>query len=803
MDQITRLADDAYRSFIKFLATIQPSDDLNEDTTRTRWIDTILFEILRWDKHTQVETERYIRAEGYADYVFSTRGTLSMVLEAKKSGTTFVLPDRPYPDRAVPFSLIADQCPDAYNAMHQAVNYANSLGIRYTAISNGKQWLLMLTNMEGVPLKDRNVIVFESLNAVWKRFPRFWDAFSAVSIGANLPRTYLVDKRNIPAPAKLKATIIDYPVPRTMETVRNKHGTALQLIWDEITSTEGTPAFFQECYVVPSSASKSETLAKELLVQRREVDSLSAPQVNSQNDLKQMVITYQAEKPVVLLGRIGRGKSTFIKYLKTVVAPKELDKYIQLDIYFIERPQKAEDVADYVYAEIARQLCDRYKVDIFENKFTRAVLHGAINRFKKTPRAIAYVNTPQYLEYELEFIESETKKNHEYLVQCFQHLKGARQQSIALFFDNLDKRGDKIQEEAFLIASSLARECGALVFVCLRPGTFYRSREFGVLDSIAPRIIHIQPPPLSLFLKRRFEYGNAIATGVKPPPRGDKTVLSKTIAMQAQDVAKLFKALAESAKEGRDLVDVFESVANGNLRDVQSYVRDVITSGHLNTNEILDAIEETGGYFVAEHQALRAILFGDCKYYDPEKPPFINLFDIRNSDPIEHFARPICLHILDQVSEGSAFAGFLPYDELAAKLSTYTFAPSLTEETATFLFKRKCIEDELQSEEWAGVEAKYRITTLGRYHLGQLMAKFLYLDAITPDIPIIDEDIRRQVRDVSQLSQRLSRTHIVLRYLNKCAEQLLNTSFYSHWDQCHQRMMEEMSIVQTKQREDV
>ena len=63
------LAEDAYAALKQNLQLLESTAGANEDTTRLRAIDTMLFDVLRWDK-TRTETERYTREAGFADYVF-------------------------------------------------------------------------------------------------------------------------------------------------------------------------------------------------------------------------------------------------------------------------------------------------------------------------------------------------------------------------------------------------------------------------------------------------------------------------------------------------------------------------------------------------------------------------------------------------------------------------------------------------------------------------------------------------------------------------------------------------------------
>ena len=118
-----------------------------------------------------------------------------------------------------------------------------------------------------------------------------------------------------------------------------------------------------------------------------------------------------------------------------------------------------------------------------------------------------------YKRNEVSHIVKLQQDQHTYLAKVFRHLRKGRGQSISIFFDNLDRRVDPIQEEAFLKASAMARDWGCLVFVCLRPSTFFRSKGDGVLDSLAPKTISVVSPKLSVVLKKRFRYARRLAKG--------------------------------------------------------------------------------------------------------------------------------------------------------------------------------------------------------------------------------------------------------------------------------------------------
>lgn len=73
------------------------------------------------------------------------------------------------------------------------------------------------------------------------------------------------------------------------------------------------------------------------------------------------------------------------------------------------------------------------------------------------------------------------------------------------------------------------------------------------------------------------------------------------------------------------------------MRLALRFVVDFLGSGHVNTTKILGAYHEQGRYTISVHEFLRALLYGDHRYYDPEPPPIANVLRITRPDGREHF----------------------------------------------------------------------------------------------------------------------------------------------------------------------
>ncbi|ADB14975.1 hypothetical protein Psta_0281 [Pirellula staleyi DSM 6068] len=769
------LADDAHKAFRAFLTTIKPDEDINEAATRLRFIDDILIKVLQWDKN-HVWPESHVKNVGYIDYEFN-KPRPSLILEAKSVDKTFILPGYEYPAEPVPFSLIASECKEAAAALTQCQNYANKRGARYSAISNGHQWLLSMTFVQNEPVEDRLVYVFESLDAINKKFRAFFECFGPMAIRSNQPSMKLLDARRAPAPAKFSTTIPGYPVAADRNSLAPSVGGLLQLIWEAIDGDQDNELFLRSCYIPSAPSSDMLKKAHTLLSQRATTDEqLAAADVKPAT--RRSVLEHQdrsdREQPVVILGRIGHGKSTFLKYLRHIEAKDILSsKYLQIDLNFLRTPATAAEVPNFVMRRVQEQL-KGYGIEYADDPFVRRVLKRELNDFRKSPRGVLLKEKPDELrEAEVDFLETFTNDAERYMALVMKFIRRSHHKSVAIFFDNLDRRGDDLQEAAFLRAAAMANDWGVLVFVCLRPGSVQRSSAAGVLDTMAPRMLVIPQPDIAVVLRKRFQYASKYAGLSLPSDAYTHNTFGADADKQLPEASRFFAMCDDSIHSNPVLAEQFEAVSNGNIRRVMEYVQKVITSRHLDTQKILDKLAKPDGYTLADHETNRALIFGPYIHFDSRESLFTNLFDISHADPTEHFSRVFLLDYCHRHANSVTNHGYIPVTTLQEYMASLGYSANHITESLSLLVERNCLEgqDEYRDqEETPKLGADVRITSLGSFHITTLVRTQEYMDAISIDTPILDETVRASIKDVEDIRSRLKRARVFTAYLARQAE---------------------------------
>jgi hypothetical protein len=410
----------------------------------------------------------------------------------------------------------------------------------------------------------------------------------------------------------------------------------------------------------------------------------------------------------------------------------------------------------------------------------RGALHNDLDRFSRSVVGRAHKpDSALYKAAEVKHILEIQKDRHGFLQKVFHHFRAGRKMSVAVFFDNLDRRNEPIQEEAFLRASAIARDCAALVFVCLRPATFYRSKKVGVLDSVAPKIINIVSPKTHAMVVKRLQFARRIALGEVPM----KVLFGAKFSAELPRTATFLECVADSFQRSRKLSNLFDLVSNGNARDLLIYVAQVLTSQHLNTKKILERYRGPGSYVLGDHEALRALLYGDYRQYDPRVSQFINLFDIQRADVSEHFTKFVALDHLRRVPDGHPNYGFTPVDLVLRSLYQLGFSEECAKEALRLLFAQRCCEARVPVETWDNAVEEIRITPHGKYHVGDLVKTFVYMDAVTVDTPILNDRLRAKIIDVDDIHHRLERCERFLEYLRECSNEIRDVEFQQAWSE--------------------
>lgn len=763
--------DQAYLAMGELVPVIERarSEDVNEADTRFRVINTLITEVLQWPA-SAVQNELHTES-GYMDYCVGSAGA-QFVLEAKRVGVEFELPHSTSSSVVSIPALISGSAvgKNVQKALEQASRYAQERGVPIACAFNGHQLIVFFASRtDGLaPLKGRG-LVFASADALLNDMLILWNNLSPDGVANRVLHQTLQSSVPFP-PDPLALRLHDYPGSQR----RNDLQTGLQILSDlflgDLEDLETLQEeFLRECYASSGALSQYAEVSKQILATRYELLSeVGGASVQEASNRKGVSPGFTADvmqaalsnRPVILLGDVGAGKSTFIERLIHVDAKEVLGESISLYVDF-GASSTLKSLSEHVLDACVDQLHTKYETNIMGLKFAENALKNELRLFDESPEgSLKSIDQVAYQTARIKFLQGEMADRSNYLRRAFEWMRSSWRRQVVIFLDNVDQRSSSDQNEVFLISNELARTWPATVFVALRPETFYTSEREGAISGYHPRVFTISPPRTDVMLRLRIEFALKQLSD-----SGRLDAFPTGIQVDSETLELFLEMLSDNLRANDPFIRLIDNLAGGNMRMALQFVTDFIGSGHINTQKIVDVQKRFGRYTIPDHEFLRSIMFGDNRYYDPDSSPVPNLFRLTRRDAKEHFVLPLCLAHIQKAGDVENDHGYVSANEIYRYLQALGFEPAEVAECLEYALRFRLV-DSTRKYGKAAHEEVFRITTVGAYCYKILIEKFTYLDAISVDLPVLDDDVRQDVREAYDLEQRLERAEKLLSYLD-------------------------------------
>jgi len=741
----------------------------NEAETRFHFIDEFLITCLGWDRET-IHVENYESGE-YTDYELGK--PRSLILEAKREDATFELPVDPQRKFIQPLCSIMDLCRMAKSAIEQVQGYCAKRGVRYAVISNGPQLIAFIAvRLDGKSPFDGMAFVIDSFSQLKLRFMDIYQYLSPAGIEAHKLLSILEANGIGGIPDKLSTLLPNYRSYRYQNDSQLRMVAEL-LLEDVPRTSEVESRFYKECYCESGPLAQDALISKSLLKARYAAlfnpteasPSLSPVRGKHNNISSEILAEGLSRRPIVLIGDVGVGKTSFIRNLILIQATEEFKNsiYIYLDLgvnSFLE-----SDLEAYIYKEIDRQLREDYSIDINEKSFIYSVYKDEIQRFENgIYGSLKDSNKIQFDLKLLEMLEEKISSKEEHLKSIFMRISKSHKKQIIIILDNIDQRDLDIQQKAFIISQSIAQHWHAIVFLAVRPNTFHSSKRSGALSAYPNKVFYIMPPRPELVLEKRLIFALNMAEGRMPLES------IQSVSINLTDIALFIKALLRSVRK-KELAEFLSNITGGNVRSMIDFVTKFIGSPNVDSDKIIEltAKEE---YIIPLHEFSKSALLGDYSHYDSTSSLAMNIFDIRFPDKREHF---LCLFILGYLNYDASHRnheGFVSTINIEEQMQSIGYSQEQTESALRRLTNKKLIEttQRFTFEESSGTDLQgdmpeaFRITTIGAYHLSRWCGTFEYLDAMVFDTPMFEESFRDQCKKNLGSFDITVREHRTLRF---------------------------------------
>ena len=272
-------------------------------------------------------------------------------------------------------------------------------------------------------------------------------------------------------------------------------------------------------------------------------------------------------------------------------------------------------------------------LDIGSSAFCEKLYAEDFEEFEASPAGSMRDELPaEYLRARVEFINSKLEERDRHLIKSLEFISKSMKKLILIVIDNADQRNFEVQQQAFLIAQEIASADSGLVFVALRPSTFFESKSRGAMSAYKNKVLTISPPPADEVIQKRIAFALRVAEG-----KEDHKSVSG-IRLHLGSIVLFLKAALRSIKSNDDIRQFLANITGGNTRSVVELITTFFGSPNVDSEKIVRIESETGNYKVPLHEFTKHALLGDYAYYHPQSSQCaFNIFDISRPDPNEHF----------------------------------------------------------------------------------------------------------------------------------------------------------------------
>ena len=748
------------------------SEHWNEAQNRFQFIDRLLAECLGWER-PDIQVEAYDEAGGRADYVMGHPA--KAILEAKRETKRWTTLPAGTTHRVRKMEPLMAASPEFRDVVTQIIPYCALRGAAVAVVCNGPQLAIFQAITPGFePLKGE-CYLFDGFRSYIDHFSLLWTLLSPEGITENRAYRDLALHRNPRIPAKASLSIPEPNRYRYRDQVQDELRDIGSLLLEEIEDNPDLRSeFFRECYVPIEANNRHLLLSKQIIGSRYKRVAETGVQgsldpASATGKLSESYLREAGSKPIVVIGDVGVGKTSFFENLILHIDDNSQNYIININLGI--KANLSDGLKNFVLNAIPECLLSNYSIDIDSADFVNAIYHEELKRFDNgIDGRLAEDDPKEYRKLRREFLRAKIQRRDAHLINALAHISHGQKRRLILVIDNADQRSFEIQQEAFLIAQELAATRSLHVFIALRPSTFYLSKLSGTLAAYQNKILTISPPPADEVIQKRLTFALRVAEGKAAPAALEGVRLNLT------SIVSFLRATLRSIRSNPNIRQFLSNITGGNTRSVIELITSFCGSPNVDARKIVDIETEQGNYLVPLHEFTKHALLGEYAHYNPQSSLVAcNVFDVSMADPREHFLSSLIIGFISSNLGNRDNDGFVSGDIIVAEMSRLSFIDEQVFAALRRLASRRMIETphahyrEITVEEnEAPNKFHYRATSIGLYHVKFWIGSFSFLDAMSIDTPIFEENARHAVNkhsDSFEISHRFKRTSTFKDYL--------------------------------------
>jgi len=559
---------------------------VSEEDSKIQLINRFFIEVLDWPLQS-FRCERKLN-EGYADYALYDHDKPCLIVEAKRTGKIEVQTVEKSKVRQL--VIKGPALKKAKEGIEQAVSYAPPIGIQVAVLTDGFTWIIFKSFIPETDYRDKEAIVFPSLEALIHDFHLFYELLHINSFRNRLYNAIFDEVHN----NRLLLTQQLYCPTSNAKLLQSSQlaqdlADILGTYFDRISSDKDEDMLI-ECFVetresriADFSLEKMTTaVLRNVVHSDKDVDSELAKLIKENVEVEPNPL--ESGQTIFIVGPTGAGKSTFLDrfFRKTLSGPIR-EKCLLLQINCLDSTGTDDNALAWVRDKLIKLIESQlYTAGSPSWEQLQGLYFDEYERRRRGYDKKLYIKDKE--EFQLKFstwLEEHIENDKEgYLRRLLSRaVKGEKLLPI-LLIDNTDEFGSTYKQKVFQFCQALRREAKHCIVIL--PVTDKSAWSFSKLDIFSQyeskSFFLPTPSPREVF-KKRIDFLKLRLSGIPEGTHEKGRYKTNTgIEIAIQDVTK-FAEVLESVFVDNDFTSkTIGEIANYNIRRTLLLSKRVITS---------------------------------------------------------------------------------------------------------------------------------------------------------------------------------------------------------------------------------
>lgn len=590
----------------------------SEEDAKVQIITRLVTEVLEWS-HEDIASETH-HDNGFSDYLIVDGNHKAFVIEAKRIGEISI---GTASNIKGTYKVNGPVLKPAEIGISQAASYCHPEGIPLAVLTDGIRWIIFLPWVAQASYKDKQAIVFPSLEAVLSEFSVFYELLSKSECRKSTYRVIFdqINENRLVVDRPLIA-----PIAGSENSIVQKSALAFDL--EKVFSSffagltgDDDPDMIIDCFVETKESRVADFSLERIT--KNVLGNISPRESDVGEGLSALVTSAVAGEPgqtVFIVGPSGAGKSTFLdRFFKRTLSSDVRDRCVKINVNVLDASGSEASALGWMteqsIASIEEQL---FPEGYPEWGHLQALYHLEYLKRSKGVDAILYNRDKDaFKEKFAKYVEEQVQSDREgYLRRLLADIVKNRKRLPVFIVDNTDEFDIDFKSATFQYFQALRRSvehCLLLFPATDRSAwTFSKTEIFNIYSS---RSFFLPTPSPREVFRKRVEYLKNKINITKGDHKAKEYLAGRGIRIQIKELDAFAEAVENVFVEQDYPSRVVGELSNYNMRKALGLSKRVITSSVLKIEDIVRSYITGTMVAPTPTRFMNALIRGDYEFY--------------------------------------------------------------------------------------------------------------------------------------------------------------------------------------------